>query len=101
MSTESVTASLDAIDEAREELVLKLPWYKRPFRRYLTGDAFWAYNVSSLMTWPQAFTVGFSFKALWAGWILKYPAATAFLAKVWGAITSAMVGAYNVVVHGH
>jgi len=90
---------LDDVDRAREGLIKKLPWYKRIYRRYFTGDAFWAYNISSLMTWPQAFAAGLLSAKLWAGWVVKYPAATSALAKGWGWVTSAAAGAWGIFSH--
>lgn len=99
MLAKNVSSDLDQVDAVREELMLKLPWYKRPFRRYLTGDAFVAYNLSSLFTWPQGIGVGFALSKLWAGWLITHPGPTTFVIKAWGYITSAAVGAWSIVTH--
>ena len=96
MSAKTIGTTLDKMDEQREELIVRLPWYKRLHRRYLTGDAFWAYNISSLLTWPQAFGAGLIFSKLWAGWLIKYPAATAVATKFWGFVTTAAAAVWAV-----
>lgn len=45
---------LKLADEAVKKLEKKLPWYKRLNRKYLTGSAFVAWQVSSLFTWVKA-----------------------------------------------
>lgn len=99
MSTDTVDSTLDEVEKVRENLIAKLPWYKRVHRRYFTGDAFWAYNISSLMTWPQAFGAGLIATKLWASWVVKYPAATAVATKAWSYVASAAAGAWAIVTH--
>jgi hypothetical protein len=91
-----VEQELDGLDERREELIVKLGWWKRVKRRYLTGDSFKSYQISSLMTWPQAFTAGLSASVLWGKFSLAFPVAATLLTKVWGGITTtlAAIGAF-------
>ena len=94
-----VIEKLDEVDAQREKLIVRLPWYRRFIRRYMTGDAFKAYNISTLMTWPTAFTAGMGSAKLWASAVIKFPSGTAFLTKLWAGVTSLAVGAWNIVTH--
>ncbi len=94
-----VEAVLDAVDEKREGLLMQLPWYKRFNRRYMKGDSFWSYHISSLVTWPQGIAVGFTLSKVWGSWVVSHPTATAAVVKVWGFITSAFTAGYNIVTH--
>lgn len=89
MSTNTIVQHLDSVDGVREGLLSKLPFFTRIRRRYLTGDAFKAYNISTVMTWPGAFGTGLAFNKLWAGWVVTHPAITGALVKAWGAVVTA------------
>ena len=99
MSAKVIIEELDSIDEAREVLIEKLPWWRRFIRRYMTGDAFKAYNISSAMTWPTAFGTGLGASKMWAGWVTTHPVATGFLTKCWGTVTSVLAAAWGIVTH--
>lgn len=97
MSTDTIVQKLNDVDKTRERLISKLPWFTRMRRRFWTGDAFKAYNISTVMTWPGAFITGLSFSKLWASWVITHPAATAFAAKIWGVIVALFAAAVAIV----
>ena len=99
MPIDVVGSQLDSLEEERKKLLAKLPWYKRFYRRYMTGDSFWAYQISSVMTWPQALVAGFALNKLWAGWVVTYPTATGLVTKVWGGVTTTAAGVWQVITH--
>jgi hypothetical protein len=89
MSTKTVDpllAELDEVDKKKVELECKLPFYKRWYRRYLTGAAFASWQISSIFTWIKAgFTMKFLFggKALASVLATKYPVAYGLVSVAW------------------
>ena len=92
---EGTIERLDRLDEHRNAELSKLPFFKRMKRRYTTGDAFVAWNISTVATWPSAFPAGVAAGA--AGF--KLSMITSGLAKAWGATTTAFAAVVNLVTH--
>ena len=99
----STSDSLKRVAEERDELLKKLPWKKRLKERFMTGDSFISWNVSSgathvqwvagsaFVTWFK--TVALPFITLKAPWVLKVVAAVgATVSKLWAALVSFAVG---------
>jgi hypothetical protein len=81
-----VELELEEVDKKKVELECKLPFYKRWYRRYLTGAAFASWQISSLFTWIKAvFTMKFLFggKALASVLAAKYPVAYGVASVAW------------------
>ena len=101
MSTDtSILIDLQNADEQVKTLEQKLPWYKRFNRRYLTGSAFTAWQISSLFTWVKAvFTMKFLFggKNLAMALSTKYPVAYNIGTAVWGKVLLVCAAAVEVV----
>jgi hypothetical protein len=80
---------LQEADEVIKDLEKKLPWYKRIGRRYMTGGAFVAWQISSVFTWVKAgFTAVFLFgkSNLTMALATKYPVAYNLCSAAWSKI---------------
>ena len=51
---------LDELDAQKNVHMQKLKFFKRMKRRFMTGDSLWAWNISTVATWPSAGGAGFA-----------------------------------------
>lgn len=87
MSTEQEHLDrLAELDKERDELVQYLPWWKKFYRRFMTGDSFVAWNLSSLASWMAAFPAGFTAGMSATALAVKYPAAWGVAVKSFAAV---------------
>ena len=95
MSTDPISDKIDELGERRSKLIEHLPLWKRFKKRYLTGDAFVSWNLSTLATWPSAFPAGVAAAASWPLFAAKFPFLAGLLVKVWAALTSFVTGLFT------
>ena len=94
LTQEEIEAELALVEKTREEVLSALPWYKRFYKRYFTGDAVKVSIVSSLQTDLKWIIGGFLF--------FKQPLLTFLAAKMpwvlsaakWIAVASSKVWAF-------
>lgn len=99
MSTDECSKRLDELDKERSSLIKKLPWYKKFYRRFMTGDSFWAWNLSSVQTCLTAFPAGLAVGLSSASFASTYPTAWGVGVKAvsvvqsgWGYATAFVAG---------
>lgn len=73
---------LNELDEERDALIKRLPWWKKFYRRFMTGDSFVAWNLSSVFSWMTAFPAGFTAGLSATVLAAKYPAVWASALKL-------------------
>lgn len=95
----STKERLTQLDKERDELIKQLPWYKKFYRRFMTGDSFVAWNLSSFTSWLTAFPAGLAASSFIPGLAAKYPVAwgvatkaVAVIQNSWAAVTAFFVG---------
>ncbi len=92
-----VMKDLDEVDKERAEVLKKLSTFKRFRVRFMKGDSFWSYQISSAITWTTAFPAGMLAGLSWSTLVVKYPTATGIATKVWGGITLVAAGTADIV----
>lgn len=102
MSTDEAVR-LSELDKERDILIGRLPWWKKFYRRFMTGDSFVAWNLSSVFSWVAAFPAGFTAGLSATALAAKYPAAWATVVKTgttvqqgWAAGTAFVAGLVKV-----
>lgn len=91
---------LDELDAQKNIQMQHLKFWKRMKRRFMTGDSFLAWNISTVATWPSA--GGFGYAAGLVGpafFTAKWASLSATAGKLWGFVCSATGAVFHMVAH--
>ena len=88
---------LDELDVQKNIHMQELKFWKRMRRRFMTGDSLWAWNISTVCTWPSAGGAGFAAGMVGpAFFATKWASLSAAVGKAWGVVCTATGALFHV-----